>query len=1261
MNPQGFLEALGRTSLQAAVLVLVVLLAQRVFRRQLAPRWRCALWLLVAIRLLLPGSLTSAASLFNLFPRGSALAAHGKPAFPSPPPATGAIPEVDQGAKTTTASPLMEAVGSEKESTGPEVAFAAPTAVPRSLHPEAAIPALSSKPPHSVSWPTVLLAVWLTGVVALAVYVLVTSWRMASRLRRSPPIEDPAVLAVLDECRAGLRMRTAPPLMESAEVGSPALFGWFRPWLLLPAGLTARFTTQELRHIFLHELAHLKRRDLLLNWLSVLLQIVHWFNPLLWLGFARWRADRELACDALALEAAGEGGNRQYGQTILRVLEEFARPATAPGLVGILEDRRDLPRRFRLIAAFKPGNRWGWFSVGLLALLAMVSLTDAQTEKAKGGPSTTVSAKAKGGVEQPVEPRSDYIGADPEPEIEHNEEVRTLTLTVLDAATGKPVAGAEVDAPLIGDWRNPPHRRLTDEHGIFVFRWLLGAKADRESINDFQLSAVSKGHARRSQRWRSSAGDVYAGLPQESTIALERGIAIGGLVQDERGQPLAGVRVAASGSNFRGHPLWGENRLLKEYSEVRTEDLDARPVVTDSRGGWTLDHFPNDLLELEVTFTRPDGARETFATSHTPNSGRPPRSLISLSDLHERLAIAKLGDGITVRGIVVDEHGRPLAGTVVREGYGHGNIMRTSETTTDADGRFEHPHRAPRQWIYTASRADRATASVVAEVRPGMGEVRLILPPARPVRLQAVSEDGHPIADAQFRLHPYRIEAQILDWSGTADAQGVAVWTNAPTTRSMLIVDSQRLRVSRQFNLIPGETSKRVVLSESAAEKINVTVNATDQTTHKPITVHRVSVNYGFGPRDFQELSQPDSSKVRLVIKKTAFSPHTATSYWLRIEAAGYENATTDRLDYEEGDQALSLTMSRAGGPKELQVLQPDGRTAARAQAWVRESAGGLPMTIQESMDSYLGYPYGKTWAGEDGVVALPGAPDHAPVVLAHQSGFLVTTMAALRKEGEARLKPFGRVEGRLLVAGRPVAGERVAMRLLSPSSQGLYLNYSLKTGPDGRFFFVQVPEGEYRLNRWASPMRPQPMGYRPTEVYQVPIEVKAGETCCVDYASAGRALVGCARSEPPGQTVDWRHGVQVLVLRRPGTPAVPRPNREDYATFAAFLEANDAAIRAEEQLRMARDTRTYPLVFGTNGTFRIEDVPPGIYDLRIRVTKPEEEEARYAFIDEDQAIELGSLVREVIVPAGTEPLDLGTLVVPVRGYRQARGPTATN
>jgi hypothetical protein len=108
------------------------------------------------------------------------------------------------------------------------------------------------------------------------------------------------------------------------------------------------------------------------------LQIIHWFNPLVWLGFSRWRADREMACDAMALEAAGEERNKEYGRTILRLLESFAHPVSTPSLVGILEDKRQLRTRIDMIASYVPGKGWPVLALSLAAGLAAIGLTDAQ-------------------------------------------------------------------------------------------------------------------------------------------------------------------------------------------------------------------------------------------------------------------------------------------------------------------------------------------------------------------------------------------------------------------------------------------------------------------------------------------------------------------------------------------------------------------------------------------------------------------------------------------------------------------------------------------------------------------------------------------------------------------------------------------------------------------------------------------------------------------------------------------------------------------
>jgi hypothetical protein len=171
-------------------------------------------------------------------------------------------------------------------------------------------------------------------------------------------------------------------MIETGEVDAPAICGFWRKHLLLPAGLLERFSREELRHVFLHELAHLKRRDLEVGWVVALLQALHWFNPILRYAFKCMRADRELATDALVLSVAGENQALTYGETIIRLLENFTRPSAAASAVGILEGRTVMKRRMAMIAGYKKGCQWpaAALALALIPGLGIVSLTTA-TEK----------------------------------------------------------------------------------------------------------------------------------------------------------------------------------------------------------------------------------------------------------------------------------------------------------------------------------------------------------------------------------------------------------------------------------------------------------------------------------------------------------------------------------------------------------------------------------------------------------------------------------------------------------------------------------------------------------------------------------------------------------------------------------------------------------------------------------------------------------------------------------------------------------------
>ena len=380
-------------SLQAGVLVLLVLLVQWLFRRQLTNRWRFALWWIVLARLLLPFGPESAVSLFNIF----------RPAvqwttLQSSAPSTSSIPSPQS--TYPTAAPESSAVAIphsetvENEMPSIDIAESQLTLANKSsAHSEATPTPINAKPAIRLTdWLVPgLTTLWLAGVLGLFGVVAVQFVRFQGKLATGSRPAEASLRDLLEECRREFGMKRVVELLETDAVQSPALFGLWRLRLLLPPGLTTQFSRSELRYIFLHELAHVQRGDLWLNWLVTGLQVLHWFNPLLWLGFARLRADRELACDELALLQAGDQAGTAYGETVVKLLENLNRPAAIPGLVGILEDKQQMRRRIVMIARFRRPGRWSVLAGLLVAGLATAALTDAQTDQ------THVRIKVEGG------------------------------------------------------------------------------------------------------------------------------------------------------------------------------------------------------------------------------------------------------------------------------------------------------------------------------------------------------------------------------------------------------------------------------------------------------------------------------------------------------------------------------------------------------------------------------------------------------------------------------------------------------------------------------------------------------------------------------------------------------------------------------------------------------------------------------------------------------------------------------------------------
>jgi bla regulator protein BlaR1 len=345
------LWAILHASWHAAVLTAIVLLAQALLRRHLPARWRFALWFLVLVRLSLIPLPESRWSLYNWLPAPER-AAHLLPA---------------------TAQPLAAHID------GASLAALE----------NAAIPSHAPPPGLPINIWQIAAAFYLAGVAIVLARALLATIALRSTVRGARPIDDPALLAAVDAARRSVGLRRPLPARITTELPSPAVVGVLRPRLLLPLEVLTAFTPAELRFVFLHECAHIRRNDVALNYWLVLVAALHWFNPIVWLMLPRIRADRELACDEAVLLNTNE--TAAYGETLLKLAESSVLARPLVGAVGVVETRSFFKRRIRMIAAFRRTPAWlATPALGLIIVMAGATLTSAVTAAAQ------TAAKAAG-------------------------------------------------------------------------------------------------------------------------------------------------------------------------------------------------------------------------------------------------------------------------------------------------------------------------------------------------------------------------------------------------------------------------------------------------------------------------------------------------------------------------------------------------------------------------------------------------------------------------------------------------------------------------------------------------------------------------------------------------------------------------------------------------------------------------------------------------------------------------------------------------
>lgn len=216
-----------------------------------------------------------------------------------------------------------------------------------------------------------LILAWLIGVSVLSAR-LVGGWVQVRQLSRTKTSRVSHIWqAKTTELARRMRVSVPVRLLESTLVQVPAVVGRLRPVILLPATALTGVPAQQLEAIILHELAHIRRHDYLVNLLQTVVETLLFYHPAVWWVSRQIRVEREHACDDLAVSVCGD--KLTYARALTSV--EHLRKLTTPQLSMAVSGGEFLSRIRRLVEPSSPHSyQFGGPLAAITLLIGIVTL-----------------------------------------------------------------------------------------------------------------------------------------------------------------------------------------------------------------------------------------------------------------------------------------------------------------------------------------------------------------------------------------------------------------------------------------------------------------------------------------------------------------------------------------------------------------------------------------------------------------------------------------------------------------------------------------------------------------------------------------------------------------------------------------------------------------------------------------------------------------------------------------------------------------------
>lgn len=296
--------SLLQMSFSGALMISVIAVLRAFCINKLPKRTFVLLWEFVFLRLLLPVAVPSSLSVYSLLERKFSVS--------------------DMAAQGASGNAVVLQAGTEQLMTDGSVSQG-----------------LTGSQTQTSVW----LAVWLTGMVLCAGFLLASYLHWYRQFRLSVPVDN----AAMAECLKELSLKHSARIRQSGRVSAPLTYGVLRPVILMPENMDWE-NRERVKYVLLHESTHIRHHDILSKLAAACVLCVHWFNPAVWLMYVLFNRDVELACDESVLRRMGDGSKAAYARTLIAMEEQksgpmpvynhFSKNATEERIVAIMRSKK---------------------------------------------------------------------------------------------------------------------------------------------------------------------------------------------------------------------------------------------------------------------------------------------------------------------------------------------------------------------------------------------------------------------------------------------------------------------------------------------------------------------------------------------------------------------------------------------------------------------------------------------------------------------------------------------------------------------------------------------------------------------------------------------------------------------------------------------------------------------------------------------------------------------------------------------------------